>query len=551
MTVLKLLPIHRVSTADQAKEKGEGLDRQRETTRRLVEFHKAIALPPVEIIDVSGSDVDKTPEWRHRVLPLIADPDVHVAVDSIDRILRAEAFNFRIMQDLLATETRIYAPGKVHDLCTPEDSFMAGLLALMGGREKAEIKRRINAGREAARRRGEWPLRVEALPRGITYDRPAKTWGYDVPEAEVVRRAYDDFVLRGQSMRAIARKIGKPMQTVRVYLRNPIYKGWLVFDERRGEAYPAKNGRQPDRKKIQRRPEDVIRVQVFGGHGQQPALIHPTLWEATQRRLADNSASFIRRRDAGRPDAWASGYLVSSLANTFSGTEGIVEIGFNDGDPVMHHVYANGGSKIGRRYSCRCVRAGNGVTRCGFRNPEGAPVNQTLDVYLTGLTRDGWFLDAVREASESDAADTTNDRAALERRLADLKQREERLVGLALDGRIGRERHDREQDSIRAEREDVYRQMAALAVPEVQPNEDDLLRLEAQWAWQAEWDHQQKRAWLARYVVRIALSNDGIERALIRVPAGDDGMPVYIAGRRLDWVVPVFSRAAPRRNRQG
>jgi DNA invertase Pin-like site-specific DNA recombinase len=550
MTILKLLPIHRVSTADQAKEKGEGLDRQRETTRRLVEFHGAIALPAIEIIDVSGSDVDKTPEWRHRVLPQIADPDVHVAVDSIDRILRAEAFNFRIMQDLLAMGTRIYAPGKVHDLGTPEDSFMAGLLALVGGREKAEIKRRINAGREAARRRGEWPLRDDARARGITYDRPTKTWGYDEREARVVRQVFEDFVLHGQSMRAIGQKVGKAMQTIRVYLKNPIYKGWLVFDQRRGEAYPVKNGRQPDRRKIKRRPEEIIRVQVFGGAGQQPALVEPWMWEAAQRRLAENSVSFLRRRDEGRPDAWASGYLVSAVATVAAGADGVAEFGFDD-DSVMHHVYANGGSKVGRRYSCRCVRAKSGVARCGFRNPEGGLVNQTLDAYLTGLTRDGWFLDAVREAMRTGPAVGGGEREALERRLAELLQREERLVGLALDGRIGRERHDREQDRIRADREATYQRMAELEVPGAVPTENDLLRLAAAWAWESDWDHTKKRTWLARYVVRIALSNDGIERALIRVPAGDDGMPVYIAGRRMDWVVPVFSRAAPRRKPRG
>ena len=94
MTTIKLLPIHRVSTADQAGERGEGLDRQREATRRVAEAHGAILLEPVEIIDVSGSDLDQTTEWQRRVIPTISAPDVHVAADSIDRILRADAFNF-------------------------------------------------------------------------------------------------------------------------------------------------------------------------------------------------------------------------------------------------------------------------------------------------------------------------------------------------------------------------------------------------------------------------------------------------------------------------
>jgi hypothetical protein len=103
MPVLKLLPIHRVSTAAQAGDDGEGLDRQRDATMRIVESINArgdltaIALPAVEIVDVSGSDVDQTLEWRHQVLPLLEEANVHIAVDAIDRILRADAFNFKVM----------------------------------------------------------------------------------------------------------------------------------------------------------------------------------------------------------------------------------------------------------------------------------------------------------------------------------------------------------------------------------------------------------------------------------------------------------------------
>ncbi len=69
--------------------------------------HGADLLDPVEIIDVSGSDVDQTQEWREVVLPAIKDPNVHVAMDTIDRLLRADSFNFRVFQDLLSSRTRI------------------------------------------------------------------------------------------------------------------------------------------------------------------------------------------------------------------------------------------------------------------------------------------------------------------------------------------------------------------------------------------------------------------------------------------------------------
>jgi hypothetical protein len=54
---------------------------------------------------------------------------------------------------------------------------------------------------------------------------------------------------------------------LRIILRNPIYTGWRVIDKRRDPAPSAHrtkaDGRQKDRAKINRAPEDVIRVKVI------------------------------------------------------------------------------------------------------------------------------------------------------------------------------------------------------------------------------------------------------------------------------------------------
>lgn len=391
-TTLKLLPIHRVSTSAQAGDNGEGLERQRDATQRIIQALKAkpdltvIALPAVEIVDVSGSDVDQTDEWRHNVLTLIEEPNVHIAVDSIDRILRADSFNFKVMQELLRTSTDIHSPGQVHDLSDPSDGFMAGLMALLGGREKAEIKRRMMAGREAARRRGEWPLRNSALPRGITYKRTTKTWGYNDAEAEVIKRVYHWFVVEGRRLWPIARDVGKPMQTISQYLKNPIYKGLLRWDMKRGEKYPNKrNGRQPDRKKVSRLPHEIIEIRVFGPGCEIDQLVNDQMWELAQRRLASNAKDWSRARAEGQAETWASGFVVSSLAPAGE----VQENGFISFDLSRinrHHIYANGGPIGQRRYGCTCGRSDSGLDRCGFRSPRAEPVNKTIDAYLGAKT---------------------------------------------------------------------------------------------------------------------------------------------------------------------
>lgn len=551
MSNLRLLPIHRVSTGLQAGQDGEGLDRQREATRRLIESTAgAVALPPVEIIDVSGSDVAKTAEWKYRVMPLIAASDVHVAVDAIDRILRAEAFDFKVMQDLLATGTRIYAPGTVRDLSDPEDGFFAGLMALIGGREKAEIKRRIQAGREAARRRGEWPLRNSALPRGIAYDRKLKKWSYDEPEAAVIRSIYHQFVIERRSMRAIGRDIGKPIQVVRQYLVNPVYKGILRWDERRGEAYPAKNGKQPHRRKVKRPPEEVIEVRAFGEGCKHEQLVSDRMWAAAQRILKANSLESRRRRAEGRPETWASGFLVSALAPLGQlRDDGFIDLSLTD--RTKHHVYANGGPLGQRRYSCHCGRGTSGLDPCGLRSPRAEAFNETLDAFLVGLTTEDWFVEAVQASVANLRAEPDGRRAMLDGRLQAVDEREARLQRLYLAGRIDPADHDAEQDRLRGEREGIRVELAHLDAEAGLPTPDDLADLRAGWAWNPEWDYTRKREWLQMYVYRIAVSNKGIEHAVVWVPAGDGDMPVFGTGQRMDWVTPVWSRAAPSRNRRG
>ncbi|MBL6975617.1 MAG: recombinase family protein [Deltaproteobacteria bacterium] len=421
---MKLLPIHRVSTLGQAGDDREGLDRQRHSTRLVAETHRAKLLPAVEIENVSGSDLAATPEWQNQVQPAISDPDTHIASDSIDRILRAEDFNFEVFRDLLATKTRIFTPGKIHDLAIAEDAFMAGLLALVGGREKSEIKRRIQAGREAKRRRGEWPLKLSALPRGILYDPKTKAWSYDKTEADIITSVFHQFVVERRPLRAIGRTIGKPMQTVRGYLQSPIYKGLLVYDQKRGEKYPSKNGRQPDRKKIARAPHEIIEVRVFGGPDQLQQLVPDDEWAETQGLLLENSKTSLRRREAGKPQTWASGFL-SSWYVIFGndGLTGFVRLSLDDEPGTPHTIYANGGSvQFPHRYSCRCARTQERekgeMQRCGLRNPRAAAVNATVDAFLTDLTSDHWFFDAVRAALASGQDTTADQRSILAQRLA-------------------------------------------------------------------------------------------------------------------------------------
>ena len=65
-------------------------------------------------------------------------------------------------------------------------------------------------------------------------------------------------------------------------LRNPIYKGIRVIDTRRdlSSRYPRADGRQGDRPKIKRLPDDVSRVRVFP-KGSEP--VDPAIWDSVNK----------------------------------------------------------------------------------------------------------------------------------------------------------------------------------------------------------------------------------------------------------------------------
>ena len=288
-------------------------------------------------------------------------------------------------------------------------------------------------------------------------------------------------------------------------------------------------------------------MRVFGSGCKHDQLVSDSRWAAAQSILKANSLESRRRRAEGRPETWASGFLVSALAPLGQLREdGFIDLSLTE--RTTHHVYSNGGPIGQRRYSCHCGRASSGLKPCGLRSPRAQAFNETLDDFLAALTTEDWFVEAVQASVANLRSKPEGRRAVLAGRLQAADEREARLRRLYLDGRIDPADHDDEQDRLRVERESIRVELAQLDAEAGLPTPADLEDLRSRWAWSPQWDCKRKRAWLQKYVHRIAVSNDGIEHAVVRVPAGDGDMPVFGTGERRDWVVPVWSRAAPRRN---
>ena len=294
---MKLLGIARVSTEEQAGDNGAGLNRQHDAIQRVAEANDAKLIGIVNIVDVSGSDVGSSKEWLTQVLPVIADPDVHIAIDALDRLIRASNFAaFGVLAACQSTHTRIYTPAGTHDLARPDGVLVSGLLALIGGKEKAEIVRRSQAGKEAKRQRGQWVQSVDFLPRGIAYDRKTHTWSFTA-EADGVREMFM-MAAEGATQAEIGRRTGVPSQTIRSLLQNPIYDGRLVFASRSS----GRMANSKHQKKIPRPADHVIDVRVYSERDQ---LVPHELWLSVQARLRESEHAHRRTREATAPSSCA------------------------------------------------------------------------------------------------------------------------------------------------------------------------------------------------------------------------------------------------------
>ena len=263
-----VLELIRVSTEGQASEDRGGIPAQREVNRRTARAYKLHIVRSIEIVDVSGASVLRSPEMKE-LLRLMESPDIHgVVTKEFSRLIRPENFtDYALLQHFIDTETILYLPDGPLDLASKSGRLLGTIRAAIAGLERREILERMNDGKEAMRRAGKHPSGATTLPLGVGYNKE-RGWYYTA-EVEKVKQAFAFFLSSETSYTEIGRRLNLPRTNVRFLLGNPIYTGWRVYDEKRDPSalgyVPGPDGRQGYRKKIKRAPDEVIRKQVLDG----------------------------------------------------------------------------------------------------------------------------------------------------------------------------------------------------------------------------------------------------------------------------------------------
>ena len=303
---MKAIEFLRVSTQEQAGDDRAGLPRQMEANALTAKKHNLTIIETIRIIDVSGTSVLLTPEVK-KLLQKIQSPDIEgVVVADWDRLIRLDDFrDFALLQHFKETNTLIFLPDQVIDLNTQSGFLVGGFQSIISGNELTQIKKRMLRAKEIKRKNGEHPNGCITLPLGVQYDYKQKKFLY-TEEIQKVKRLFTLFFDKGiRNYCELQRLTGIHQRTIPNLLKNEIYIGYRTYTEKRSsEKCVRRDGRQGDRKKIKRRPDEIIRVRVI-----DEPIIEEKVFFAVQEIVRNKNRSYHAKRSSRGERFQYSGFL--------------------------------------------------------------------------------------------------------------------------------------------------------------------------------------------------------------------------------------------------
>jgi DNA invertase Pin-like site-specific DNA recombinase len=473
----KVIELIRVSTEGHAADDRASIPAQRTVNRRTCAQHGLEIVGSIEISDVSGARVLFAPEIK-RLVETMQSPDIHgVVTREFSRLMRPENFSdYALLQAFADTNTVLYLPDGPIDLGNKTGRLMGTIRAAIAGMERSEILERVWTAKEEKRRRGELAQSKIVLPWGVGYE-PGRGFFYK-PEADRMRDVFSSFLAGSQSYSELARFIGVTPRGMHLIMRNPIWMGWRIIDKKRDASsaghYPGKDGRQVDRRKIARSPEEVIRVKVIS----EP-LLSETEFENVQRLMDLKQEKHWRSQPHIEHRFIYNGFLMCAKC----------------GELIL--------TALARRdyYVCKGRRS-NGV--CTARYMAREKLESKLDVFFTEQLANRNFLEqCVRDLRTRDSReDTTAQTQRLAIQVARLREKRDRVLDTFLDGIIPRE--ERDQRLLNIDRE-IQRLEGLLLQSSMDPKVDadrlgEAFSVLFEWKF---WNREQKRSVLAALAPEI------------------------------------------------
>ena len=263
----KIIGVIRVSTAKQAGADRHSIPAQKAAIEEIAKSNDAVVGWWIEIADVSGSSVMKSPEYKW-MFAIMERPDCYgIGAREFSRVVRpVDPADYVLLSIFIRTETKLLLPSGEIDLTKSEHRIMALLLGEFAAKELEEFKRKVWLSKERARLEGKCPTNAEvACPRGVWYT-PERGWHYTADSIRV-RKAFEMLLAGEHNYAKLSKVVGCSQGSLRKILSNPIYIGWRVIDRKIDSSLAGKidaaDARQGYRKKIARDANDIIRVKVI------------------------------------------------------------------------------------------------------------------------------------------------------------------------------------------------------------------------------------------------------------------------------------------------
>jgi len=422
--MIKGIGLIRVSTKEQSSEKHAGIPAQRHAILTIARQRGIELVKTFEITDVSGSRILTAPEFQDFLLSL-EDPTIKAVVTKeFSRVMRPENFtDYTILQVFVDNDVILHLPDGPIDFSNKFGKFMATVKAGIAGMELEEIRRRMDDGKEELRKQGKHPGGNHTLPKGIAYSKE-RGWYY-TEDIELVKQVFRLFQTGEHNLAELSRQTGIPRPTVAYTLKNAAYTGWMVYDEKRDRSlagYVAKpSGKQGYRKKIQREPDEIIRV---------PLPLEPLLSEKEFQAIQ----TILERRRRAVNKAWGRPQFVYN--------------GFLRCDDCAAPLYTH---HSGAQYFYYCSskrKARDCTNKYMLRDKLESKIDSVVEQHLTAPS----FLSPIissyldRRASGLDPSQET-----INERLESLQKKRSRVLDSFFDGTITKEERDRALKAIQAE----------------------------------------------------------------------------------------------------
>lgn len=242
----------RKSRADaeaEARGEGETLARHEKT---LLDLAKRQGLTIVKIYReiVSGDSIAARPQMQQMLQDIADSKYTGVLVMEIERLARGDTIDQGIVaQAFRESETKIVTPVKTYDPNNEFDEEYFEFSLFMSRREYKTIKRRMNAGRIASVKEGNY---IGTNPpygyRKISPEPKVHTLDIVPEEAEAVKMMFEMYI-NGDGARAIAARLNQlqipPRKSnawepvsVRKILHSPIYSGKVEWRTKKRRHHP-------------------------------------------------------------------------------------------------------------------------------------------------------------------------------------------------------------------------------------------------------------------------------------------------------------------------